>query len=59
MFPDESEPELEGMASVFGEFNTPSLKGAIGVIGPRRMRYEVIIPNVRYFTELIESAMQK
>ena len=59
MFPDEKEPELECMASVFGEFETPTLKGAIGVIGPRRMKYEMVVPNVRYFTELIESAMEK
>ncbi|OGK19745.1 hypothetical protein A3D80_03295 [Candidatus Roizmanbacteria bacterium RIFCSPHIGHO2_02_FULL_40_13b] len=42
-------------SSVFGEFKGKSVSGAIGVIGPRRMRYDVIVPSVRYFTSLINS----
>ncbi|OGK28704.1 hypothetical protein A3D06_01335 [Candidatus Roizmanbacteria bacterium RIFCSPHIGHO2_02_FULL_40_9] len=58
MFADD-EPIWDNIASVFGEFEGPGLKGAIGVIGPRRMRYEVIVPTVRYCTNLIEDIVQK
>ncbi len=54
MFGDE-EPEFDKVASVFGEFEGPSIKGAIGVVGPQNMRYDVIIPTVRYCTRLIGS----
>lgn len=57
MFGDD-DPDINQVALVFGEFEGPSVKGAIGVLGPRRMRYDVIVPNVRYFTELIESIVE-
>lgn len=46
---------FENCASVFGEFEGKKIKGAIGVMGPKRMRYDVIVPNVKYFTSLIQS----
>lgn len=46
--------EIEESASVFGEFQCGSLKGVIGVVGPRRMHYEMVVPNVRYFSHLLE-----
>lgn len=49
-----SEKDEEELASIFGEFETPDFKGVIGVLGPRRMAYDRIIPNVRYFASLIE-----
>ncbi len=57
MFGDD-DPDINQVAFVFGEFEGPNIKGAIGVLGPRRMRYDVIVPNVRYFTELIESIVE-
>lgn len=53
----EDDPDLDKMATVFGEFKTPIASGAIGVMGPRRMRYEVIVPTVRYCTQLIENVL--
>ena len=49
---------FEPCASVFGEFNTEHTKGFIGVVGPNRMQYDVIIPQVRYFSQLIEEILK-
>jgi heat-inducible transcriptional repressor len=46
-------PAFESCASVFGEFESDNVKGIIGVVGPKRMYYDVIIPQVRYFSHLI------
>lgn len=56
-FADEKEDDDE-LASVFGEFEQGDLKGVIGVMGPKRMHYDIIVPNVRYFTGLIEDIMK-
>lgn len=50
--------EFEECASVFGEFQGNTIKGAIGVMGPKRMRYEVIVPNVRYTIRLLEGILK-
>ncbi|HLL61320.1 MAG TPA: hypothetical protein VK338_06395 [Candidatus Nitrosocosmicus sp.] len=50
---------LDPCASVFCEFETDKVKGAIGVMGPKRMHYDVIVPNIRYFTTLIESILKE
>lgn len=49
---------FEPCASVFGEFNTEHIKGFIGVVGPNRMHYEMIIPQVRYSSQLIEEILR-
>jgi heat-inducible transcriptional repressor len=42
---------------VFSHYQTPlHLNGTIGVLGPARLNYTVIIPTVRYFGDLIESS---
>lgn len=51
--------QIEACASVFGEFQGNTIKGAIGVIGSKRMHYEEIIPSVRYFTSLIENIIKE
>lgn len=51
--------DQEETASVFGEFDTPKVKGMIGVIGPKRMRYDTIVPNVRHFTGMIEDILSE
>lgn len=38
---------------VYNKFSTPHVKGAIGVIGPFRLNYPVIVPMVRYMGSLI------
>ena len=51
-------PGFEACASVFGEFEGNNIKGIIGVVGPKRMYYDVVIPQVRYFSGLIEDIMK-
>jgi heat-inducible transcriptional repressor len=50
-------PVFESCASVIGEFEGPRIKGFIGVVGPKRMMYEEIIPQVRFFSGLIRTIM--
>lgn len=50
---------LQETASVFGEFEGKKIKGAIGVMGPKRMHYETIVPNIKYFTGFIKSILEK
>jgi heat-inducible transcriptional repressor len=59
MFAEEEKYMADNIAYVFGEFKSPHMSGTIGVIGPRRMRYDVVVPNVRYFSHLIESIIEK
>lgn len=59
LFADEEDPHADNIASVFAEFDCSHVKGALGVIGPRRMRYDMIVPNVRYFTQLIETIVNE
>jgi heat-inducible transcriptional repressor len=49
---------FEPLASVFGEFNTDKVKGFIGVIGPNRMYFDTIIPQVRYSSHLLEEILK-
>lgn len=56
---DFRDPVFESCASVFGEFEGPEIKGIIGVVGPKRMYYEVIMPQIRYFSHLIEEIINK
>lgn len=39
---------------VYSKFETPHVKGAIGVVGPTRLNYPVVIPVVRYVGGLID-----
>ncbi len=51
-------PILEECGSIFGEFETDDIKGIIGVVGPKRMYYDGLTPQVKYFSELIEKIIQ-
>ncbi len=55
---DFRDPMFEACASVFGEFQNPHIKGIIGVVGPKRMYYDEIIPQIRYFSNLIGEIME-
>jgi|SRR5579885_771010 len=57
---DELGERLQGpYGFVFSHYQTPShLNGTIGVLGPARLNYTIIIPTVRYFGNLIESSAQ-
>lgn len=54
---DFRDPIFEETGSVFGEFETQETKGIIGVLGPKRMNYDLIIPQVRYLSQLLEEMM--
>lgn len=47
-------PELMPVGLVAAHFKARGRNGAIGVIGPVRLHYPVIIPTLRYFKNLIE-----
>lgn len=53
------EKTLEPCASVFAEFKGEKINGAIGVLGPKRMHYEMVIPNIKYFSNLIEQIIKE
>jgi heat-inducible transcriptional repressor len=55
---DFSDPVFETCASVFGEFETDKVKGIIGVVGPKRMSYEAIVPQIKYFSSLLEQIIK-
>ncbi len=50
---DFHDPVFDCCASVFGEFESSKIKGIIGVIGPKRMSYDAVIPQIRYFSGLL------
>lgn len=56
---DYKNKELEECASVFGMFSGKNIKGTVGVMGPKRMQYEIIIPNVKYFSGLIQNIIDQ
>ena len=55
---DFRDPMFEVCASVFGEFETPTVKGIIGVIGPKHIAYDDVVTKVRFFSKLIGDIMR-
>ena len=55
---DFRDPVFESCASVFGDFEDKKTRGIIGVVGPKRMSYDFIIPQVRYFSGLLEEILK-
>lgn len=55
---DFRDPIFEDCSSVFGDFETPNLRGIVGVIGPKNIHYEDIVPQIRYFSQLIEDIIR-
>lgn len=56
---DFHDPSLDSCASIWGEFEGQKIKGMIGVVGSKRMPYDSIIPQVRYFSNLIEEILKE
>ncbi|KKP87174.1 MAG: Transcriptional regulator of heat shock protein [Candidatus Roizmanbacteria bacterium GW2011_GWA2_35_8] len=50
---------FDSCASVWGEFEGAKIKGMIGVVGPKRMYYEEVIPQIKYFSNLIEEIIKE
>ena len=55
---DVGDPMYESCASVFAEFEGEKTKGIIGVVGPKRMRYDIISPQIKYFSTLLEEIIK-
>jgi len=55
---DFSDPNFDSCASIFAEFSCDKVKGIIGVVGPKRMYYEVITPQIKYFSSLLEEILK-
>lgn len=56
---DFSDPAFELCASIFGEFEGKGVKGMIGVVGPKRMYYDVLTPQVKYFSGLLDQIIKE
>jgi heat-inducible transcriptional repressor len=56
---DFADPALEPIASILGDFRIGETQGVIGLVGPKRMRFDVFIPQVRYFSHLLEEIAYK
>ncbi|MDO9027955.1 MAG: hypothetical protein Q7U68_03745 [Candidatus Roizmanbacteria bacterium] len=56
---DFHDPIFDCCASVFGEFEGNKIKGIIGVIGPKRMSYDFVIPQIKYFSGLLEEIVKE
>lgn len=56
---DFHDPQFEACGGVFGEFKGERVRGIIGVVGPKRMYYDLIIPQIRYFSNLIEQMIKE
>lgn len=52
-------PVFESCASIFADFEGGQHKGIIGVVGPKRMLYEVITPQVEHLSDLIQDIIRQ
>jgi heat-inducible transcriptional repressor len=52
-------PVFESCASVFADFDTGNKKGIIGVVGPKRMSYDVVTPQVEHLSALIAEIIRQ
>lgn len=56
---DLEEAVLKPYSFVFSRFHTKgNINGSIGVMGPCRLRYDSIVPAVRYFGDLVEEVAE-
>lgn len=56
---DFRDPAFESCASIFGEFEGQKMKGIIGVVGPKRMYYDEISPQIRYISQLLDQIVKE
>ncbi|OGK09205.1 hypothetical protein A2767_06665 [Candidatus Roizmanbacteria bacterium RIFCSPHIGHO2_01_FULL_35_10] len=50
---DFKDPLFETCSCIFGEFEGKNIKGIIGVVGPKRMYYDEISPQIKYISQLL------
>lgn len=55
---DLGDPMYESCASVFAEFESDNVRGIIGVVGPKRMNYDTISPQIKYFSSLLQEIIK-
>jgi heat-inducible transcriptional repressor len=55
---DFRDPIFLTCSSIFGEFDTPTTKGIIGVIGPKNIVFADVASQVRYLSQLIEEILK-
>ena len=51
-------PYLEPCGFIVSRYQMPSHRGILGVIGPNRLNFSVIIPTMRYFSQLLSQMQQ-
>lgn len=52
-------PVFEPCASIFAEFDGNKVKGIIGVVGPKRMYYDVVTPQVEHMSHLLQEIIRQ
>jgi len=52
------DPVYESCASVFSDFKGETVRGIIGIVGPKHMKYDFIAPQIKYFSSLIEQIVK-
>lgn len=55
---DFRDPLFDTCASVFGDFEVNEMRGIIGVVGPKHLKFEFIAPQIRFFSQLIEDTIK-
>lgn len=55
---DLRDPMYESCASVFCEFEADKVKGIIGVVGPKRMNYDTVSPQLKFFSSLLQDIIK-
>jgi len=56
---DFRDPIFDSCASIFGDFEAPNVRGIIGVVGPKHLKFELIAPQIRFFSQLIEDMIKE
>lgn len=56
---DFHDPIFDSLASVWGEFEGKKIKGMVGVVGSKRMYYDMVIPQIKYFSHLLEDIIKE
>lgn len=56
---DFQDPSFDSCGSVWGEFEGRKMRGIVGVIGSKRMYYDFVVPQIRYFSKLLEEIIRE
>jgi len=56
---DFRDPIFDSCSSIFGDFEAEGIRGIIGVVGPKYLKFELIAPQIRFFSHLIEDMIKE